>query len=332
MAEYAQEQLFGYLLDALEDDERQQLHNQLARDPELRQQLESLKAVLGPMELTREPIEPPPGLARRTCHQVAVQNARPAPAARLHAMRPDASLDGGPARFSWLDVAAAAGILVAASLLIFPAIQNSRIQARTAQCAQNLHSIYQGLAHYSEAFGGFLPSAPPSDRLAVSGGFAPILQSTGYLNDPRQLLCPGSPMADLPEFTVPSAEQIRSMPEGEQLEAVLALLAPSYSMSLGYEQDDRFQGLRNMGRSDFALISDVPASQSRDFHSDNHAGGQNVLFEGGNVRYVTAPISTVGHDHYYLNAAGRVGPGLNPHDSVIPPAGRLPIVYANYRQ
>ncbi len=340
MAENAQEQLLGYLLDALEDDERQQLHNQLARDPKLRQQLESLQAMLGPMEHSREPVEPPPGLAQRTCHHVALhtsgsqtrQDSRPVPAARLHAMRPDASLDGGPSRFSWLDVAAAAGILVAASLLIFPAIQNSRIQARTAQCAQNLHSIYQGLVHYSDAYGGFLPSAPPSDRLGVGGGFAAILQSTGYLNEPRQLLCPGSPMmAELPEFTVPSAEQIRAMPEGKQLEAVLTSLTPSYSMSLGYEEDDRFQGLRNRGRSDFALISDVPDPKSRDFRSDNHPGGQNILFEGGNVRYVTAPISTVGHDHFYLNAAGRVGPGLNPHDSVIPPAGRLPIVYASNR-
>jgi hypothetical protein len=73
MAENAQEQLLGYLLDALEDDERQQLHNDLARDPQLRQQLESLRAVLGPMEPGREPLEAPPGLARRTCQHVAAQ-------------------------------------------------------------------------------------------------------------------------------------------------------------------------------------------------------------------------------------------------------------------
>ena len=339
MAENAQEQLLGYLLDALEDDERQQLQQELANDPYLRQQLKTLRAALQPMEPTREPVEPPPGLARRTCRLVAAHAAgpegpedpRPAPAGRLHAMRSDASLDGESSRFSWIDVVAAASILVAASLLIFPALVSSRAQARVTQCASNLHGIYQGLAHYSDAFGGLLPSAPPEDRLGVGGGFAAMLHSTGYLNDPRALLCPGSAMAELPVFIVPAPAQIQAMPEGEQLNEALASLGGSYSMSLGYEEDNSFRGLRNMGRSDFALVSDVPASGSPSFESHNHSGGQNVLFEGGNIRYVSVPVSNVGRDHFYLNAAGQIGPGLNQHDSVIPPAGRVPLVYASNR-
>lgn len=339
MAENAQEQLLGYLLDALEDDERQQLQQELANDPQLRHQLESLRAAIQPMEPTRELIEPPPGLAQRTCRYVAAHAAaaktrhdsRPAPAARLHAMGRDTRLDGAASRFSWLDLVAAAGILVAASLLIFPAVLNSRAQARTAQCASNLQGIYLGLAGYSDAFGGKLPSAPPTDRLGVGGGFATVLHSAGYLTEPRQLLCPGSPMAELPVFVIPAPDEIQAMPEGEELDTVLASLGGSYSMSLGYEEDNHFQGLRNLGRSDFALVSDVPDPASPMFHSDNHAGGQNVLFEGGNVRYVTVPVSSVGQDHFYLNAAGQVGPGLNRYDSVIPPAGRVPIVYASNR-
>ena len=337
MAENAQEQLLGYLLDALEDDEREQLQQELANDPYLRQQLETLRAALQPMEPTREPLDPPPGLAHRTCQFVAAQAAvakapqdpRPAPAGRLHAMQTDASLDGGSARFSWLDVVAAAGILVAASLLIFPALVNSRAKARTVHCANNLQGVYQGLAQYSDAFRGFLPSAPPQDRLGVGGGFAAVMHSTGYLKDPRQLLCPGSPMAELPVFIIPAPAQIRAMPEGDQLDTTLASLGGSYSMSFGYEEDNHFHGLRNMGRSDFALVSDVPDPVSPSFASHNHAGGQNVLFEGGNIRFVTLPVKIVGHDHFYLNAAGQVGPGLNCYDSVIPPAGRVPIVHVS---
>lgn len=339
MAENAQEQLLGYLLDALEDDERQQVQQELAHDPQLRQQLETLRAALQPLEPTRDFSEPPAGLAQRTCRYVAAhadeaengRDSRPAPAARLHPMQTDTRLNGGSSPFSWLDLAAAAGILLAASLLIFPAILNSRAQSRTVQCASNLQSIYQGLANYSDTFDGFLPSAPPSDRLGVGGGFATVLHSAGYLGEPRQLLCPGSAMAELPVFVIPAPAQIEAMPEGEELDTVLTSLGGSYSMSLGYEEDNRFQGLRNMGRSDFALVSDVPDPASPAFHSHNHAGGQNVLFEGGNVRYVTVPVSYVGRDHFYLNAAGQVGPGLNPYDSVIPPAGRVPIVYASNR-
>ena len=73
MAEHAQEQLLGFLLDALEEDERRQIQEDLSRDPQLRQQLETLRAMLGSMEPTREPYEPPPGLARRTCRFIAAQ-------------------------------------------------------------------------------------------------------------------------------------------------------------------------------------------------------------------------------------------------------------------
>ncbi len=333
MAENAQEQLLGYLLDALEDDERRQIQEDLARDPQLREQLETLRMVLAPLEATGEPIDPPPGLARRTCGYVAAQIAgsgqrsRSAGLARLHAMRADIQLEGSTTSFSWLDVAAVAGVVMAASLLLFPAILSSRSDARTLRCAGNLQSLYQGLAQYSDAFAGYLPAAPPSDRLGVGGGFAVVLQSGGYLEDPCGLVCPDSPLAEKGDFSIPAPEQILVMPDGEELELVQASLGGSYSMSLGYEEDHRFRGLRNRGRDGFALVSDVPDAGAADFHSQNHAGGRNVLFGGGNVRFMAVPVATVGNDHVFLNAAGQVGPGLNPYDSVIPPAGRLPIVY-----
>ncbi len=336
MAENVQEQLLGYLLDALEDDERQQLQQQLAADPQLRQRLETMRALLQPLEPDREPVDPPPGLARRACRYVAAHasgahDSRPTPSGRVHAMRSDASLTGGSFRFSWLALVAVAGILVAASLLIFPALHNSRVQARTTQCAQNLQGIYQGLAHYSDAFAGALPSAPPTDRLGVGGGFAAILGSTGYLQDASQLVCPDSPMAEVSDFTLPTREQVVFASEGQELETLQKQIGGSYSMSLGYEEDGRYQGLRHSGNDDFALVSDVPDPASADFRSHNHPGGRNVLFAGGNLRYMVVPVATVGNDHMFLNAAGQVGLGLNAHDSVIPPAGPLPIVYASNR-
>lgn len=339
MAENAQEQLLGYLLNALEDDERQQVEQELADDPELRRQMETMRVLLRPLETSRDSMEPPAGLTQRTCRYVAAQIAgskasrgmRPTPAGRLHAMRSDIRLDGSPSRFSWFDLVAVAGVLLAASLLIFPALYQSRVQARTTQCAGNLYNIYQALALYSDAHAGRLPSAPPSDRLGVGGGFAAILGGTGYLNDPRQLICPSSPLAEQAAFVPPTPEQINRMPEGPELETVLASLGGSYSMSLGYEEDGRFHGLRNRGDSHFALLSDVPDPASPDFRSHNHAGGRNVLFAGGNVRYLVVPVAVVGDDHLFLNADGRIGPGLHAHDSVIPPAGRVPIVFTSNR-
>jgi len=336
MAESAQEQLLGYLLDALDESERRALEDELACNPQLQQQLISLRAMVAPMESTRDDFDPPSRLAERTCRLVADEtrpattapDPRPAPAGRLHAMREEADLRGDTARLSWFDVVAAAGIVVAATLLILPAIQSSRIQARSNRCAENLQNVYQGLAQYGDAFGGYLPAAPPNDRLAVGGGFAPVLHSAGYLTDPRQLLCPGSPLAELAAFELPSVESIQTMPAGDQLDSQLTALGGGYSMTLGYEQDGRFQGLRNQGRNDFALVSDVPDPR-RDLHSHNHPGGQNILFEGGNIRFVTTPGSTAQGDHFFLNAAGKIGPGLNASDSVIPPAGPVPIVHVS---
>ncbi|MHB8900092.1 MAG: hypothetical protein ACYC6Y_15190 [Thermoguttaceae bacterium] len=339
MAENAQAQLLGYLLDALEDEERRQVQQDLANNSDLRQQLEALRALLAPMEAFREPIDPPLGLAARTCRCVAEQPTaaggrvppRPSPASRLHAMRPDARLEGATFRFGWFDLLAVAGVLVAASLLIFPALHDSRVQARTLQCAENLQHLHVALAQYSDAFAGYLPAAPPTDRLGVGGGFAVALRAAGYLEDPRRLICPDSPLAEVIHFSVPTPEQIRAMPEGEPLELVQQSMGGSYSMSLGYEENHRFQGLRNRQHDQFALLSDVPDAGAPDFRSHNHPGGRNVLFGGGNVRFMVVPVSTIGDDHVFLNAAGRVGPGLNSHDSVIPPAGRLPIVYASNR-
>lgn len=334
MAENVQEQLLGYLLGALEDDERENLRERLSRDEDLRRELALLREIIRPLERTRQGYDPPARLAERTCRLVAAQaeefkssrSRRPIPAGRLHELGEDLSLGGESSRFSWFDLAAAAGILIAASLLIFPALQAGRHQARINACAQNLALLRQSLMQYGDSFAGFMPSAPPDSRLGVAGGFAVILHSNGYLTDPRVLLCPSSPAASLPGFHIPTADRIQAMPEGKELKTVQANLGGGYGMSFGYQEKGRFRGLRNEGGNALALMSDVPGQEPPHWRSFNHAGGQNVLFRGGAIRYVTLPYAAPGSDHFFLNAAGEVGLGLNRYDSVIPPAGRAPIV------
>ncbi|MCS7306386.1 MAG: hypothetical protein NZ602_14920 [Thermoguttaceae bacterium] len=64
------EDLLGYLLDALEEPERQQVHAALAQQESLQQQLEDLRRLISFLELAHQMPEPPPGLAERTCQWI----------------------------------------------------------------------------------------------------------------------------------------------------------------------------------------------------------------------------------------------------------------------
>lgn len=333
MAENVSEQLLGYLLGALEDDEQQNLREQLSRDENLRRELALLRGLIRPLERTRQGHAPPPQLAQRTCRSVAARaeesksprSERPVPAGCLHDLGEDLSLGGDPSGFSWFDLAAAAGILVVASLLLFPALQVGRNQARINGCAHNLALLRQSLAQYGDAFAGFMPSAPPDSRLSVAGGFASILRTNGYLSDLHILLCPSSPAAARPGLDVPTVDRIEAMPEGRELDELLANLG-SYSMSFGYMENGHFHALRSGGGGQFALVSDSPSPGPPHFHRSSHGSGVNVLFQSGAVHFVTRPSASPEGDHIFLNAAGEIGLGLNRFDAVIPPAGATPIM------
>jgi hypothetical protein len=64
MTESIQHDLLGYLLDALEPEERELVEMELERDPGLRDQLDTLRR--GLLVLRDEACEPPAGLAART--------------------------------------------------------------------------------------------------------------------------------------------------------------------------------------------------------------------------------------------------------------------------
>jgi len=85
--EPVREQLLGYLLEALEPDERHRLEAELLQDPTLQRDLEELNDSLEPLRLTEDPPEPPTGLAERTCQMIAAFQAD-AHATRLPSLAP----------------------------------------------------------------------------------------------------------------------------------------------------------------------------------------------------------------------------------------------------
>ena len=63
--------LLGYLLGALDADERVAIEQQLKIDPRLREQLREYQARLGLLGMSDQDLDPPGGLAERTVHAVA---------------------------------------------------------------------------------------------------------------------------------------------------------------------------------------------------------------------------------------------------------------------
>ena len=70
------ENLIGYLLDALDPETQREVEAYLREHPDGRDRLEHLRRALEPLEADREPAEPRPGLVVRTIGLVAEYQCR----------------------------------------------------------------------------------------------------------------------------------------------------------------------------------------------------------------------------------------------------------------
>lgn len=307
------DQLIGYLLGALEAPEHELVEARLSHDPQLRRDLEILSRSLEPLAADKAHHEPPVGLAVRTCRFVAVET-RVAPAPKP----PVASVSS---RWSMADLAMAAGIFLAATLLFWPAMSQSRFAARIAGCQNNLRQIGVGLADYSTLFHGQFPAPAPTGNLNWAGMYAVILREEGMLPKTHVLICPSSNLADQPDdFRVPTLEELQTLlaTHAEQLAKIRKTAGGSYGYSLGFYIDDQYHAPTNLCRRTHALMADAPAPTTPYRHSLNHGGcGQNVLFEDLHVEFLPSCKAKGCNDHIFVNDAGWAHAGLHLGDSVI---------------
>jgi hypothetical protein len=326
---HVEEQLLGHLLGALDSAEEEQVVARVRTDPELRRELARVREWLEPLEAGREDFDPPVGLAERTCRAVALE-VESAAAVRRRPMNPVAAAPDSAGRFRWVDVAAAAGVFAAASLLLLPAIQSSRFNAQLLACQDNLRQVGVGMIGYTWYHNGYFPGATASGRLSAAGLCGPILVRDGLVADGRVFVCPASPLAGRAGFRMPLFEELQAASQ-DKLEGLIRLAGGSYGFPLGHIHDGIYQGPKNLGRGYFAIVADVPGSDpSNGRQSLNHGGrGENVLFECGAVRFVTSSRPFPQADDFYVNDFGLVGPGAHLDDSVVGPSearlGAMPI-------
>jgi hypothetical protein len=328
MSDRARQELLGYLLGALDDSETESLEARLQADPELRRALALVRRQLKPLQAAEDDCHPPPGLARRTCEYV-MSHARQLQTrcVKRPALSPDASPAGREGRLSLLDMAVAASVLFLAGMVVLPAVNGSRFQARLVACQDNLRQLGASLHGYSQRNQGYFPEVPRDGRFAAAGVYAPTLVSSGLLDDSRLVVCPDSPSAGRVVFQVPSLDQLQGADE-QQAAQLRVLMGGSYGYCIGHLENGAFVPTRNLYRERFAIMSDAPNDGLPSHQTSNHGGrGQNVLFEDGHVVFLTTSRPCESLDDIFHNDHNRVAAGEHRNDSVIAPSGTAPVIY-----
>jgi hypothetical protein len=321
MSQPVREQLLGYLLGALEEDEHREVKARLLASPQLQQELAHLRETLRPLAADRV-VPPPQGLWQRTCRLVEIA----ASAIPVNRSTPRAAVSLPTRRWSLRDALTAAVVLLATCCVLFPAVQRSRFQAGVTACQNHLGQLGMALLHYGENHGGHFPQAPQEGNDAFAGMYSVMLRDHGLLPDPRIILCPAVASSRGEPLYVPSLCELQQARERRLVELRRSMTG-DYGYTLGVMVNGRCVPVRNQGRTIFAIMADTPSLALDGLPSANHGGlGQNVLFEYGNVRFLRSGEPLLGTDYLFLNDAWRVAPGTHPDDSVIAPCHARPML------
>ena len=312
-----EEDLVGYLLNALEPAEERRVEAYVEAHPEARRGLDTI--------------------AVRTLALIAEHRCMEPVRMLEPARRPSAFTH----RTWWrrADVLVAASLLFVAALLVPPALSYVRYRHNLTYCANSLHVLGSALEAYGDHHAGNFPNIanPFEDRPvaavsdhAAAGMVMPVLASHGLLNPQAAHPCPGSGES----MTDVNMEALQNM-SADEFQQTAPGLMPSYAYTLGYESNGGVAGL-SRGNGRVPLMSDAPPPLPAravvvmpQLNSRNHGGkGQNVLFTDGTVIFLTTRFFKPGicgkADDIYLNLDGQIRAGKGPYDAVLGPSGSRP--------
>ncbi|TVS19822.1 MAG: hypothetical protein EA424_07105 [Planctomycetaceae bacterium] len=322
------EDLLGYLLNVVDEQERRRIEAALVRDSQLRRQFETLRQQFSSHD-TSSVAEPPPGLAEQTCDLVhGYQQLQ-----RQRAVEARESCNSGSRRFwSIVDAMTFTGLILVAATLFLPAIANSWFRSDILGCQRNLQRLGIALYEFSDFNERLFPKIPVSGNRAAAGIYGPILYHAGYLDDPQVIVCPSSSLAaDATDWRIPTFRELDEA-TGLELERLRRRMGGSYGYVLGYVLNRRHFPPKNAGRSFYALMSDAPSMHLPGRHSSNHLGrGHNVLYEDGRVEFISRRAEPRLYKPLFVNRLGFAEAGADENDYVIggswmPPVRRAMLV------
>jgi hypothetical protein len=336
------EDLIGYLIDALEPNERVAIETRLRSAPDSMVRLEQMRLAFAPLEAMREEGSPPVGLATRTIARLASHLAEREPltqkptnfeslSAILNTVLqlpsnlvseqeqplavpvenrpvPRAPREEPETRTIGgrlrPDLIVACGIAFLACGLVFSAIGKVRAHYQLLNCQANLQTLHRGLVGYADTHDDNYPQIG-TDQTADS--FATTLADAGQLPEGYNPGCP-----------------VEAPGEGRS--------AVRYTYSLGFRSPTgTLIGLHRpydaLEEHDLLPISsDYPTASATPFPGSlcTHPPQMNVLFIGGNVRITTSPFIGPNGDDIYRNVLDQVAAGINQTDVVLARPGDKP--------
>ncbi len=341
------ENLIGFLLEALNSVEQDAIAAELRANPIAAARLDHLRSALAPLSAEREFVaEPPANLALRTVSRLAAHLAHHEPPqsvesdhgtllAVAEAMESDYAPDVHPLAFPSVpppmrrapreepearavggrfrpDLIVACGIALFAGGLIFSAIGKLRAQNQVLVCQSNLRTLHTGLAGYADIHGGKYPQIG-TETNPTADSFVAALTDAGQVPVGFRACCPADPAAPV----VP-AGTASTTPVG-------------YTYTLGYRSPtgDLLGIRRSNGGDEHDLVpisADYPTAIAAPVAGPlcPHTPGMNVLCAGGNVRHTTTPLIGPNGDDIYRNISGRVAAGENANDVVLGRPGDRP--------
>jgi hypothetical protein len=304
------EDLVGYLFGALDQDATDRIEDQLSTNAAMRRELDRIGTALRPLDADSADGDPPAHLVERTVRLV-LKNRKPEPCV--------ATL---PGQWRLTDLAIAAGILIAISTIMLPAINESRQRRALVECKNNLRTIGIALETYNSKHGGYLPFYATQGPLGIAGIYAPILIESQFVSDRSVFVCQGSGDA---ATGVQSLGELRAaQADIEYLSSMARTVGGSYGSLLGFRERGVYKSPRRDRLGGQTVLVDRPRRPAEgDVHlnSPNHGGqGQNMLLRDGSVRFLCYPKECPACDNMFVNWGDCVGPGWNETDQVFGPS------------
>ncbi|EAQ80916.1 hypothetical protein DSM3645_12886 [Blastopirellula marina DSM 3645] len=329
--------LLGYLLNALEEDEARDVEVMAERSPETQQQLQRLQSHVDLLENSWVDVAPPAGLAARACAFLDTPVGRKSSSAESSAAatkeldetpmedRPIAkgsrafgALTSESSRFTMADMLVAAGACLAAAVIFFPALASSRMLASRLQCENNLHQV--GMALHEFAYQNKQQSYPAIDTdgpADFAGSFGLPLVEQGFLKSPEYLSCAANrPKND--KFRLPTLQEV-AQAAPDKIPGLHSNFELVYNYNLGSQKNGRVIPPRMQGRSDYPVASDIVRVGDKGNLAPNGHGvtGVNILFDDGRVEFIRLDEIPELVRQYYFNDLGKVEAGVNENDPVL---------------
>jgi hypothetical protein len=316
------ELLIRYLLGELEPEEHDAVQRELAASPELRGELAHLRSCFAESSHSEETgAVPPRGLAERVTERVTNSDemlVSPYGLSRADASEPPTGALG----WSLADLTVAGGVVLAVSMLLFPALRESRDGTRRTVCQHNQSQLWFIVSDYADKHCGFFPRVEPNENAAI---FAVKLVEENYISAEDLavlLVCPGAPLAHKirsKEYAIkiPTVAELQAMTPAEYEEAKQHM-SPMIAYRFGSFVGPQYYYIRKEPGPHSALFADAPGDGEDGVISPNHGGTiTQVMNANGNLRVLTSCTMPGLNDDLFHNARGRRAAGLGRDDAVL---------------